>query len=201
MQPRAVLFDLGGVVCSFSHDARLAALSSASGLSDAEVHRRLFESGFDLACDRGDYTLEQQCVEIGARLGLRCTPLRLAELWSHAFSPDTCVLDIVRQVRRTAETAIFTNNGPLVRLMIAELFPGIVASFDRLCFSYQVKATKPDPHAFLTTLERLDVAPASSVFVDDSETNVLGADRVGIDAIHFLGGPELAQAFRERGLL
>jgi FMN phosphatase YigB (HAD superfamily) len=60
---RAVLFDFGGVVCTFSHDARLAALARASGLRPAEVHRRLFESGFDLASDRGDYSLEQQCKE------------------------------------------------------------------------------------------------------------------------------------------
>jgi glucose-1-phosphatase len=64
---RASLFDLGGVVCRFSHDTRVAVLARASGLTPAEVHRRLFASGFDLACDRGDYLLEQQCMEMAAQ--------------------------------------------------------------------------------------------------------------------------------------
>jgi HAD superfamily hydrolase (TIGR01509 family) len=43
------------------------------------------------------------------------------------------------------------------------------------CFSYEVMATKPDPHAYLATLKRLKVTPDSSVFVDDAESNVHGA--------------------------
>jgi putative hydrolase of the HAD superfamily len=198
---RAVLFDLGGVACTFSHEARLAALARASGLQSAEVHRRLFESGFDLACDRGDYSLEQQCNEICSRLDLSCTPVELAGFWAQAFSPSSDVLDIVSQVRPSGLTAVLTNNGPLVRLMINEYFPDIAARVDRLCFSYEVMATKPDPRAFLATLSDLEVAPDSCVFVDDSELNVRGARDVGIDAIQFLNASALANELHQRQLL
>jgi glucose-1-phosphatase len=98
---RAVLFDFGGVVCTFSHEARFAALARASGLRAAEVHRRLFDSGFDLECDRGDYSLEQQCKEICSRIHLTCTPIEIAGFWAQAFSPKSDVLAIVSQVRDT----------------------------------------------------------------------------------------------------
>jgi putative hydrolase of the HAD superfamily len=200
-RPRAVLFDLGGVVCTFSHNARLAALARAAGLPPTDVHRRLFESGFDLACDRGDYSLEQQCMEIRSRLRLTCIASELAGLWARAFSPNSDVLDIVSQVRASAVTAILTNNGPLVRMMINEYFPDIVARMDHLCFSYEVMATKPDPRAFLATLKRLGVALDSCVFVDDAESNVRGAREVGIDAIQFVGAAALANELQQRQLL
>ena len=101
---RAVLFDLGGVVCTFSPDTRLAVLARASGLTSAEVHRRLFASGFDLAGDRGDYSLEQQCLEIRSRLDLTCTPLELAGFWAQAFSPNSDVLDIAPHEQRAARS-------------------------------------------------------------------------------------------------
>jgi putative hydrolase of the HAD superfamily len=198
---RAVLFDFGGVICAFSHDARLAVLARASGLAPAEVHRRLFESGFDLACDRGDYSLEKQCKEICFRIDLTCTPVEIAGFWARAFSPNSDVLDILSQVRASAITAVLTNNGPLVRMMINEYFPDLVARVDRWFFSYEVMATKPDPRAYLATLERLKVTPDSCVFVDDAETNVRGARDVGIDAIQFADAPTLANELHQRQLL
>jgi FMN phosphatase YigB (HAD superfamily) len=67
-----------------------------------------------------------------------------------------------------------------------EYFPDIASGIDRLCFSYEVRATKPDPRAFLATLKNLTVAPESCVFTDDAETNVRGARDVGIDPIQFV---------------
>jgi HAD superfamily hydrolase (TIGR01509 family) len=198
---RTVLFDLGGVVCQFSPDRRLAALARASGLSVQEVHHRLFASGFDLECDRGHYTLEQQCAQICARLDVVRSQLELAEFWAQAFAPDSDVLAIVANVRPRAFTAILTNNGPLVHLMVEELFPNVAARFDVLCFSYEVMSTKPEPRAFLATLERLNVGPEQCVFVDDAEQNVQGARAVGIDAVRFVSAQTLAGSLQERQLV
>jgi HAD superfamily hydrolase (TIGR01509 family) len=198
---RAVLFDLGGVVCQFSHQQRLAALAGASGLRPDDVHQRLFASGFDLDCDRGHYTLEQQCEQTRARLGVTCSQHELAALWAQAFTPDPHVLAMVSRVRSTALAALLTNNGPLVEVMIREFFPDLNASFDHLCFSYQATATKPEPMVFLKTLERLGVTPEQCVFVDDAEQNVLGARAVGIDAVRFVSAQALATALHERQLI
>jgi glucose-1-phosphatase len=198
---RTILFDLGGVVCRFSPDRRLAALARASGLSAEDVHQRLFVSGLDLDCDRGRYSLGQQCAQICARLGVTCSPPELAALWASAFAPDADVLTIVRRVRSRAATAILTNNGPLVHLMLQELFPELAAAFDHLCFSYEVKSTKPEPQAFLGALERLGVGPEQCVFVDDAEQNVQGALGVGIDSVHFVSAQVLATALQERQLI
>jgi len=94
--------------------------------ANAEPWKR---QSFDLACDRGDYSLEQQCNEICSRIRLTCTPIEIARFWAEAFSPRSDVL-AVSQVRATAVTAMLTNNGPLVRLMINEYFPDIAARVD-----------------------------------------------------------------------
>jgi FMN phosphatase YigB (HAD superfamily) len=44
---------------------------------------------------------------------------------------------------------------------------------------------KPDPRIYRLTCERLGVAPAASVFVDDNRDNVEAARAVGIEAVHF----------------
>ena len=77
----------------------------------------------------------------------------------------------------------------------------IAARIDHLCFSYEVTATKPDPHAYLATLKRLNVTPELCLFVDDAESNVRGARSVGIDAIQFVDAPALANELHQRQFL
>ena len=193
------MLDLGGVVCRFSSARRLDTLARASGLSAQEVDRRVFASGFDRDCDLGLYDLEQQCAQTCARLGGVWNAAELAELWAQAFEPDAGVLDVVDRVRASVNTALLTNNGPLVELLIQQQLPQVAARFDRLCFSYQVRAVKPQPQAYLATLERLGISPEQCIFVDDTEVNVDGARAVGIDAFRFVSAEALDRELRARG--
>jgi HAD superfamily hydrolase (TIGR01509 family) len=198
---RTVLFDLGGVTCRFWPARRLEALAGASGLSAEEVHRRLFASGFDDDCDRGRYTLDEQVAQISSRLGVLLDRPRLASLWAQGFEPDADVLALIDRVRRVAQTAMLSNNGPLVHSMVVELLPAVAARFDQLCFSYQVQTLKPDPQVFVRTLARLGVQPEQSVFIDDTLGHVEGARAVGMDALHFVSADALAEQLQDRGLM
>ena len=44
---------------------------------------------------------------------------------------------------------------------------------------------KPDPEIYKYTLEKLDILPEESVFIDDLEENIKGAEAVGIRGIIF----------------
>jgi glucose-1-phosphatase len=198
--PYTVVLDLGGVVCRFLPARRLDTLARASGLSAEQVHRRLFTSGFDEDCDRGRYDLEHQCEQICTRLGVSWEQSVLAELWAQTFEPDPEVLAVVDKVRPRVATALFSNNSPLVHLVIQTLLPDVAARFDQLCFSYQVGALKPDPGAYLAVLDRLGTSAGQCVFVDDAEQNVQGAKAVGMDAFRFVSANLLAREFHARGL-
>jgi putative hydrolase of the HAD superfamily len=44
---------------------------------------------------------------------------------------------------------------------------------------------KPDPLAYQMAIDALGVAPENIVFLDDQMRNVIGAEKIGINAIHF----------------
>jgi len=100
----------------------------------------------------------------------------------------------------TEESGVELGDGRIF-VMVEELFPDVAAWFDALCFSYEVMSTKPEPRAFLATLERLNVTPEQCVFVDDAEQNVQGARAVGIDAVRFVSAQKLASSLQERQLV
>jgi 2-haloacid dehalogenase len=56
---------------------------------------------------------------------------------------------------------------------------------------------KPDPAIYLLTLERLDIAPEESIFIDDSPGHVAAARALGIHAIHFTTAKALEQELED----
>jgi HAD superfamily hydrolase (TIGR01509 family) len=63
----------------------------------------------------------------------------------------------------------------------------ISTKFDTVVVSYEVGCAKPDAEIFELTLDRLGVAAAQALFVDDREVNLEGARRVGLRTLHFTG--------------
>ena len=64
-----------------------------------------------------------------------------------------------------------------------------------------VGLVKPDPAIYQLLIDRHDVDPRHSVFIDDSLHNVEAAAAHGFDAIQFLSPEQLATELRQREML
>jgi HAD superfamily hydrolase (TIGR01509 family) len=67
----------------------------------------------------------------------------------------------------------------------------IHAMFDTVCYSFDHQASKPEPAAFLRTLEQMRAKPEECLFVDDSQNNVDVANQLGIGGVLFLTAEDL----------
>jgi 2-haloacid dehalogenase len=77
---------------------------------------------------------------------------------------------------------------------LAELFDGIVVSGDE-------GVAKPDPRLFEIMNERYGLEPTTTVFIDDSSTNVAAASALGYHAHLFTTAEDLAARLDELGVL
>jgi len=76
--------------------------------------------------------------------------------------------------------------GRVLRQVLA--MHGIDGYFGAFFFSDEHPCSKPDPRAFLTPLAELGVEPAEAVHVGDIQrTDIAGAQRAGLRAVHFVG--------------
>lgn len=78
---------------------------------------------------------------------------------------------------------------------------GILRRFADITVSGAVGLAKPDPAIFTHAAERIGVAPAACVFIDDSPPNVDAAAGVGFTALHFTDAATLRAQLVELGLL
>jgi putative hydrolase of the HAD superfamily len=93
--------------------------------------------------------------------------------------------DLVRTFRAAGGRTAFLSNGvPPVMERIRQDRP-LDGWFDVVVVSYEVGLAKPDPKIFALCLERLGVAAASTLFVDDRAVNTGGAATLGLQTLTF----------------
>jgi len=88
----------------------------------------------------------------------------------------------------------------------AETFPVALKKFDFLHWfegivvSGTEKTRKPFADIYQTTINRFDIKPESTVFIDDNLRNIKGAETLGINGIQFINPPQLAAALGTYGI-
>ncbi len=183
-------------------ESRLRALSRLTGKTPRDIRAAIWDSGFEDDSDAGGYPdPEEYLAEFGRRIGHKLSCAEWIEARRQSMTPDAEVLDLARSIGRGAQLAIYSNNGPLVKLHFAELFPEAAAIIPECYCSYEFATKKPDPASFTRLLARIGVAPAEAWFIDDKRTNVQGAVVAGLAGHHFRSHGALLAAARSLALV
>ena len=88
-----------------------------------------------------------------------------------------------------------------------ELFPIALGMYDFLHWfdgrlvSGDEKMRKPFPEFYQLMIDRFELVPQQTVFIDDNLRNVKAAEQFGIQCIHFTSPQQLKENLEEKGVL
>lgn len=188
MSIEIAIFDLDDVLCRYDLGARLRALSRISGKTPRDIRAALWDSGFEDAADAGRYqTAPEYLSEFASRLGHELTRAEWIEARRAAIVPWPDMLTLAREIAAHKRVALFTNNGPLMKDSLPEIFPEAAGIFGTDCyFSFEFLTKKPDPESYRRLMQRLGIAAGDAWFTDDKKSNVDGARIAGLKTHHFV---------------
>lgn len=107
----------------------------------------------------------------------------LVGLWERT-ERDPEAFAVLHEVRSLGIAChLATNQQDHRRAMMRDAW-GYDEHFDEVFYSCDLGAMKPDPAYFVTILDTLGLPPQEVGFIDDSEANVVAAQRLGITAVH-----------------
>jgi putative hydrolase of the HAD superfamily len=193
-QPQSVIFDYGNVLSIPQDRTGIEAMASILGTPVA-----LFEELYwrDRATfDEAAITPETYWEGIASSLARSLSDAgleRLTELDNLSWArPDPIMVRWAAELRGAGVRTAVISNMPITLRAHLQRFCGWLPEFDYSCYSCDLHQTKPAAGIFLHCLERLGVAPAEALFLDDREDNIDAARRLGMHAILF-SSPEEAQ--------
>jgi len=183
----AVVFDLDGTLADTATDVQRA-LNRALGSDDLppidiSTVRLMIGGGPRLLVSRA---LQKLGVDKGQYLIDRLTDvfydeyLRQEDVESSLFDgAKTCL----EQLKAAGTRIGLCSNKPdeLCRKLVSEL--GVASYFDAIQGSGTGLPRKPDPAPLLRTIERLGTLPAATLYIGDSETDVLTARAAGVPVV------------------
>jgi FMN phosphatase YigB (HAD superfamily) len=195
MKPKAVLFDLGGVLLPFDRERRVAAIVEQLGV-DADDVRELFEGPLPHRMDLGEADEADFAAAFADLSNRPITPATARDLLMSVFEPPNEELwRLAADLRGTALVGGFSDNPAFV----ASIFPD-GAFLEPMIFSAEIGAAKPTDAAFAAAEARLGFGGEGVLFIDDTPANVAAARRRGWDAILFTDNAALFAELGARGL-
>ena len=200
MPPRLVIFDMDDVLCHYDLGRRLRALSQISGKTPRDIRAAIWDSGFEDDADSGGYPdANVYLAEFSYRIGHPITRQNWIAARRESMIPSGEVLALAEAIGKVSRLAIYTNNGPIVKSSLDELFPEAAAIFKERYCSYEFGTKKPDPNSFTKLLTTIKISPADTWFIDDKRSNVQGAKLAGLKAHHFRSYEALAKDVKSMG--
>lgn len=123
----------------------------------------------------------------------------LEKVKMEAIVPVEGTLQVVQQLRRSGyRVAMLSNTTPARAAYIRS--HGYYQPFDPVILSCDIGVKKPDKQAYLILLEQLCAEAKDCIFIDDKESNIVAAQKLGFDTIQFRGIDALKQELERRNI-
>ena len=197
---RAVIFDVGGVLVRTVDLEPRRALEARLGLAPGGAEALVFNSPQGSQAQRGELRAAELWAWVQAQLGLDDAGLQTFRRDFFAGDVlDEALVMLVRGLRGRYQTAILSNYMDDLIENVTDRYP-MADVFDLIVGSAYEGVTKPGAAIFERTLARLGRAPDEAVFIDDFVHNVAGARAVGMAAIHYTPGLDVAAALAGLGV-
>jgi putative hydrolase of the HAD superfamily len=188
---------MGGVILRTEDQSGRKRWEERLGLPPGELSRLVFDGEASRKAVVGRASEDDIWSWVLARLGLPESERQaLIDGFFGGDKVDDRLVAFIRGLRPAFKTGMITNAWPNVRHHLENEWH-VGDAFDLIVISAEEGIVKPDPRIYRLALERLGVAPGESVFVDDMEENIAGAQAVGMQGIRFEGPEQAIYAVRE----
>jgi HAD superfamily hydrolase (TIGR01509 family) len=142
---------------------------------------------FVLVLGKNETTQKYSREEIAKKIALKYR--KIPEIWS----------ELLPRLKGVYALGVI-NNGTAITVPYFKKENNFGEFFSIFINSSEVGLEKPDSRIYFMALERMGLKPEESVFIDDTEENVLGARKIGMQGILFTDYQNLIIDLKSLGL-
>lgn len=200
-RPRALLFDLGGVVLDHDFGRAFESWQACSRIDAAEMARRFSHDEPYSRHERGELHADDYFRHLAEVLEIDAPVERIAQGWNSTFiGLLETTLARVHRARTRLPTYAFSNTNHSHQAVWSERFPTMVSAFEHVFTSNELGMRKPEREAFHHVSASMGFEPDEVLFFDDLEENVIGARAAGLQAVLVRGDEDVRAALEPLGI-
>jgi len=115
---------------------------------------------------------------------------------------DNNLAGIIKKLKEKGFKIVLLSNAnaSVFERKIYTTYPEFKSLFNNIIISSNIKMIKPDPEIYLHALDKIGSKPEESLFIDDSQTNVDGAIKVGIQGFLYTDSSSFTKYIKNLGI-
>jgi putative hydrolase of the HAD superfamily len=186
-----LIFDLGGVILDLSVDTTLNAFANLSGIENSTV-KKLFVSspGFE-RYEKGEISDEEFREFVKKLYQIDASDEELDVCWNAMLLGfPTRKLALLETLKTKYNVYLLSNTNNIhlehinnILLPRVNHHTSLDDFFHRAYYSHRMKKRKPDAEIFEQVLQEGNFLPGETLFLDDNQSNVEGAGKLGIKTV------------------
>ncbi len=182
----AVVFDIGNILIRFAPDDFLERLFPGDEAMQQHMHEHVYTGPYWPMFDRGTMDYEEAAERLAAEFGCKKEEYMNALTgWIELKSPIEEGWRAAKRCRRAGKKLYLLSNYPQSGYeRLREKFAEYFQVFDGGVISFECHQMKPEQEIYETLIERFDLEPQRTLFIDDMLDNVCGAMKLGIHGFH-----------------
>ncbi len=190
-QPKAIIFDLGGVIINLDYHATAKAFKNLGIKNFDEVYsKQKQESLFD-DFEKGITKPADFRAVIRKHLPNQVSDEQIDEAWN-AMLLDIPKYRVEWLSKMSSKYRIFllSNTNEIhikafTKILMDTYSENIFEkTFEKIYYSSRMKMRKPDEEIFECVLKENNLIATETLFIDDSEQHIKGAEKVGLNVYH-----------------
>ncbi len=202
---KAIFFDIGGVLVTVDASKSIRKLSMELGVSAEQIKQGMTEELLK-AYEKGQLTTNQFYEQLLTNYNSQ-QPMDMESFkkyWQDVLFPCAESVAFLQRATKDFPVWLLSNTNDFHYDLLTENFPFMKWVAGGI-YSFMEGSMKPEPLIYEIAIQKSGFRPEEILFVDDLETNVLAAQDMGINVIHYVNysrfGHELTRRFPELGYL
>ncbi len=203
-----IIFDLGGVIINLDINKTIQGFNKLSYMPFEAIYTQAEQSDIFNKFDKGIISSEEFFLEIRKYLRFEGSEIELLKAWNAMLLdvPEKRLNALVK-TKQNYNTFLLSNTcEPHINAFEHDLYikhgvKNFNDYFDEVYYSCRIGMRKPDAEIFEFVLEKNNLNPKETVFIDDSVQHVKGAGACGINAFLLPKNTEIGEFLKELNLI
>ena len=197
-----IIFDLGKVLLNLDFNASILAFQKLGLSKDVLDNQHAYSDPVFYELEVGKVSPEEFCSRVRKVLKNQdATDNQIEDAW-YAMILDIPAnrVKVVQELAKNYNVYLFSNTNKihidrLHKAFKAEHGIDFPSLFVKDYYSHEIHERKPDLSSYQKVIELSGVNPEETVFIDDLEKNILGAQKAGLKTFWLKDGMEMTEIF------
>jgi len=199
-QPKALLFDIGGVVIEVDMQRSLDHWSDRAGADISRLAERHLRDEVHDRYERGEITTEAYMDHLRQLLGLDLSHKEMIDGWNALLVREIeGIRAVLQRLSGSVPISAFSNTNAAHVETLTARYADVLGHFDTVYVSSSIGHRKPELQSFLHVADAMKLSPEDILFFDDSPVNLDGARRAGLHTVHVRSHGDVLSALAHHG--